>query len=49
MLMTIETVHVHSLGGSCDPKGGDLDNYTSSDSDSKDGITHVLCSSNNLK
>jgi hypothetical protein len=49
MLMTVETVHVHSLGASYDPKGGDLDNYASSDGDSVDGVTHVLCSSSSLK
>jgi hypothetical protein len=49
MLMIVETVHVHSLGASSDPKGGDLDHYTSSDGDSKDGISHVLCSSSSLK
>jgi hypothetical protein len=49
MLMTVKTVHVHSLCASSDSKGGDLDNYASSDGDSKDSITHVLCSFNNLK
>jgi hypothetical protein len=49
MLMTVETVHVHSLGASSDPKGGDLYNYASSDGDSKDDVTHVICSSNSLK
>jgi hypothetical protein len=49
MLMTVETVHVHSLGASSDPKSGDLGNYASSDGDSEDGVTHDLCLSISLK
>jgi hypothetical protein len=44
-----DSYHVHSLGASSDPKGGDLDNCACWDGDYEDDVTHVLRLFSNLK